>query len=265
MTSSLTSNIIVFSDFDGTLTTRDTGTVVIDACMGYNRRRELDIDILEGRRTFRDAVAEMWNAVNLEWDHAISLVKEVAMDPDFERFHAFLSERRIPLNVVSAGLTPLCNLFLGSFCNNGSIPEPPPCGLSPSDLATTCIVRSSDEPIIKVFANEIVVNMETGWEVIYRDDSEFGHDKGAAIRAIKEVREGNNKGDDNGQKRPLLIFIGDGVSDLSAARHADVVFAKSGKDLEIYCTREGIPHVSWSSLGTVVDWLETYERGAALV
>ena len=42
------------------------------------------------------------------------------------------------------------------------------------------------------------------------------------------------------QEKPQIVFIGDGVSDLSAAIEADIVFAKKGKDLETWCIRKGI-------------------------
>ncbi|KAJ3054080.1 hypothetical protein HK102_011578, partial [Quaeritorhiza haematococci] len=54
-------SIMIFSDFDGTITTEDTGTALIDRCMGYDRRRALDHAIFEGKKTFRDAVTEMWD------------------------------------------------------------------------------------------------------------------------------------------------------------------------------------------------------------
>ena len=42
-----------------------------------------------------------------------------------------------------------------------------------------------------------------------------------------------------------------GVSDLSAARETDLLFAKKGKDLVAYCERENIPFTTfedWTSI-----------------
>lgn len=39
---------------------------------------------------------------------------------------------------------------------------------------------------------------------------------------------------------PLIVFIGDGVSDLPAAREADVLFARRGLRLEEYCQENDI-------------------------
>ncbi|CRK40314.1 hypothetical protein BN1708_020694, partial [Verticillium longisporum] len=45
--------------------------------------------------------------------------------------------------------------------------------------------------------------------------------------------------------RPIMLYAGDGVSDLSAARETDLLFAKAGKDLVTYCERENVPFVTF--------------------
>lgn len=86
--------------------------------------------------------------------------------------------------------------------------------------------------------------------------SGFGHDKSQAILPYRRLPD-----------PPTVFFFGDGVSgafiqfslrsqntepdalsvDMSAARHADVLFVKqkpgADNDLAAYCTREGIQHV----------------------
>ena len=46
---------------------------------------------------------------------------------------------------------------------------------------------------------------------------------------------------------PLVVFVGDGVSDLAAAREADVLFARRGLRLEEYCRESKIPHISFDT------------------
>lgn len=54
-----------------------------------------------------------------------------------------------------------------------------------------------------------------------------------------------------------MFYAGDGVSDLSAAKETDLLFAKKGHDLVEYCVTEHIPFTifeDWNSiLGTVKD------------
>lgn len=50
--------------------------------------------------------------------------------------------------------------------------------------------------------------------------SEHGHDKSIEIRKFSSLPEG---------QRPTMFYAGDGVSDLSAAKETDLLFAKQGK------------------------------------
>ena len=50
--------------------------------------------------------------------------------------------------------------------------------------------------------------------------SEHGHDKSIEIRKYSSLPEG---------QRPTMFYAGDGVSDLSAAKETELLFAKQGK------------------------------------
>lgn len=50
---------------------------------------------------------------------------------------------------------------------------------------------------------------------------------------------------------PLIVFIGDGVSDLAAAREADVLFARRGLRLAAYCIEHQIPHVAFDTFADI--------------
>lgn len=50
--------------------------------------------------------------------------------------------------------------------------------------------------------------------------SGFGHDKSLTIRPYSELPA---------EQRPTLFYAGDGVSDLSAAKETDLLFAKKGR------------------------------------
>lgn len=49
--------------------------------------------------------------------------------------------------------------------------------------------------------------------------SHFGHDKSIEIRQYAELPDA---------ERPTMFYAGDGVSDLSAAKETDLLFAKKG-------------------------------------
>jgi 2-hydroxy-3-keto-5-methylthiopentenyl-1-phosphate phosphatase len=48
-----------------------------------------------------------------------------------------------------------------------------------------------------------------------------------------------------------MFYAGDGVSDLSAAKETDLLFAKSGKDLVTYCENEKVPFVTFNDWSTI--------------
>jgi 2-hydroxy-3-keto-5-methylthiopentenyl-1-phosphate phosphatase len=77
------------------------------------------------------------------------------------------------------------------------------------------------------------INEEGGWTILFRHpESGFGHDKSIELRKYSSLPE---------DERPTMFYAGDGVSDLSAARETDLLFAKKGHDLINYCARENVP------------------------
>jgi 2-hydroxy-3-keto-5-methylthiopentenyl-1-phosphate phosphatase len=87
------------------------------------------------------------------------------------------------------------------------------------------------------------IDEEGGWQIAYRHpESGFAHDKSVCLRQYSSLPEG---------ERPTMFYAGDGVSDLSAARETDLLFAKKGRDLVTYCARENVPFTvfdDWSSI-----------------
>jgi hypothetical protein len=63
-------------------------------------------------------------------------------------------------------------------------------------------------------------------------DVDFGHDKSRAIKPYAALPADG---------RPILVYCGDGVSDISAARETDLLFAKKGRDLVLHCLKENVP------------------------
>lgn len=60
--------------------------------------------------------------------------------------------------------------------------------------------------------------------------SELSHDKARSITDYRKFSE-----ETSSNELPLSVLIGGGVSDLTAAREADVLFARRGFRLESYC------------------------------
>ena len=218
--------LVVFSDFDGTISERDTGTHIIDQFLGQERRKILDKQVLNGQVSFREAVVEMWRSVNpslMSVDLAGDMIiNDIPLDPGFMDFYNLTIEMGFPFTCISSGLDELIERYLKHHFPKGL------------------------HPTTKVIANGLRVH-DDHWEILYLDDSDFGHDKGSHLRDWK-------------RRNPFdtLIFIGDGISDLPAAMSADIVFAKKDKDLETYCLREKIAFHSWSSFTDILHYFKEH-------
>ncbi|GAA5971273.1 hypothetical protein JCM3765_000968 [Sporobolomyces pararoseus] len=224
------SPFIVFSDFDGTITTRDSNDCATDELgFGLEKRRQLNLEILNGTKTFRDGFKEMLDSV-CENGHSFENVveylrKEIKLDPGFKVFFDYCKSQKIPVVIVSSGMVPIIRAIL------------------------TNLIGTEDASKIPIIANDVEYLNETGskWTIKYKHpESGFGHDKSRATAPYRDLKH-----------KPTLFFCGDGVSDLSAARAADLLFVKvienHTNDLQVHCDREQIPYVPFSQFEQVKD------------
>ena len=101
---------------------------------------------------------------------------------------------------------------------------------------------------IEIVANDAQINTPgTQWRPVWLHDSELGHDK---ARSITEYRAGAALTSSDGTI-PLIVFIGDGVSDLPAARQADLLFARRGLRLEEYCIEHKIAYLPFDTFADI--------------
>ena len=145
-------------------------------------------------------------------------------DPDFQTFHKFCVSNNIPFNVISAGLKPILRRVLDQF------------------------LGEDESAHIDIVANDAQINTPgTEWKPVWLHDCDLGHDK---EKSITDYRASARLESEDGTI-PLIIFIGDGVSDLPAARQADVLFARKGLRLEQYCIENKIAHIPFDSFADI--------------
>lgn len=206
---------IVFTDWDGTVTLQDSNDYMTDNLgYGYDRRRWLNGEILEGRWNFRNAFKDMLDSVHTPFPECIEyLKKNVELDPGFAEFYHWATANNIPIVVVSSGMKPIIYALLVNLVG----------------------VEAASN--IEIISNDVKINEDGSWDIVYRDESDFGHDKSRCIKPYAQLKE----------NRPTLFYCGDGVSDLSAAKETDLLFAKEGRDLITYCVREKIPYTTFDS------------------
>ncbi|KAJ6437484.1 prolyl aminopeptidase (secreted protein) [Purpureocillium lavendulum] len=232
---------IFFTDFDGTITIDDTTVFLIDNYgMGRERRMKLDQDVLDGRIHFRNAFREMMDSVALPFETCIEvLIQNIQIDPGFQDFYAWARESGVPIVVLSSGVEPIIRALLNKLLG------------SKWDIQ---IVANTIEP-----RDGESTQHKNGWKMQFRDESVHGHDKSLAIRKYSSL-----------QDSLISFYAGDGISDLSAARETDLLFAKTGKsasmmcpipfvtdinnqhaDLVHYCQKENVPFVPFSNWSNI--------------
>ncbi|KAL1984088.1 hypothetical protein VTN96DRAFT_9588 [Rasamsonia emersonii] len=220
--------IIFFTDFDGTITLKDSNDFLTDNLgYGQEKRRQGNRDVLEGRASFRDAFRDMLDSVKTPFNECIRVLQEnMKLDPYFVEFYNWAKENNVPIVVLSSGMKPIISALFETLL--GHKPDPSHLAIVSND------VESRDGKDI---------NTEGGWQIKYHDDSHFGHDKSLEIKPYAALPDG---------ERPILLYAGDGVSDLSAARETDLLFAKKGHDLVTYCEREKVPFTVFEDWSTIL-------------
>ena len=194
----------------------------------------------------RETFQEMLDSIKTPFPECIQyLCEKITLDPYFKDFYHWSKDNGVPIVVLSSGMTPIIRALLSKLVG----PE-------------------ADE--IEIICNEVVNrpgmtrDQEGGWTIQFHDESGFGHDKSRAIRPYAK-----HCADRPNEPHPTIFYAGDGVSDLSAARETDLLFAKKGRgmafssrpssgghvlnllDLVTYCEREGVPFTvfeDWRSI-----------------
>ncbi len=171
---------------------------------------ELEIQLAAGAMTLREVLAAQAAHVRVPLDEADALLaSRTRFDPSFASFVRLCEARGYELVVVSSGVQPLIDR---AFERNG--------------LAH-----------VAVLANGIDAS-ERGWQFRFRDDSDNGHDKAAAVRAARAAGK-------------YTVYIGDGPSDFEAAIAADERFAKARRGLERHLSEQAIPFISFTRFSEI--------------
>jgi len=224
---------IFFTDFDGTITLQDSNDYMTDNIgFGGDKRRQLNKDVLEEKETFRESFRQMMDSISKPFPECIDyLVQNIKLDPGFDEYFKWSLKNNIPTVVVSSGMEPVIRAILKNLVG-------------------------PDHDKLDIISNQVEarpgksIDQENGWQINFHDDSDFGHDKSLTLRPYAQLPA---------DQRPTLFYAGDGVSDLSAARETDLLFAKKGHDLITYCVKEDVPFTVFS------DWSDILEKVKEIV
>lgn len=206
----------LFSDFDGTITEQDT-LIFLTTRLGGGAPliEQIGRALRAGEMSLRAGIAAEMRSIHRPFSAAVGLLRaEVRIDPGFAPLAAWCAQQQIPLTVLSAGFRQLIDLFL----------------------------PRAEFPHLQILANEIEPDETRGWQCHFRDDTDHGHDKAAALRAAQVRGE-------------YVVFIGDGLSDRAAAEAADEVFAKHA--LADYCRARHIACHEFQTFAEILPQLQS--------
>lgn len=225
---------IVFTDWDGTVTLQDSNDFLTEN-LGFGRPRRLQVntEILNGTKSFKDGFSEMLQSIPTSFPGCIDyLLKHIQLDPGFKDFFEWCDSQGIPVVVVSSGMTPIISALLEKL-------------VGPEAMSK-----------IEIMANSVEIDEKTNkWNIVYKHpETGFGHDKSLSIRDYL-VEHGY------GENKPKLFYCGDGVSDLSAAKETNLLFAKHGHDLITYCRRENIPYTEFNDFSDIFTKVKAVVEG----
>ncbi|KAL2131877.1 hypothetical protein VTI74DRAFT_4489 [Chaetomium olivicolor] len=231
---------IFFTDFDGTITMQDSNDFMTDNLgFGPELRKQGNADVLYGRRDFRDAFRDMLDSINTPFDECIDILRRnISLDPGFKAFYEWARENNVPIVVLSGGMEPIIRALLAHMLGQ----------------------EAAD--VMQIVSNDVApregksINEAGGWQIVYHDDSGFGHDKSLEIRPYARLPA---------EERPVLFYAGDGVSDLSAAKETDLLFAKAGRDLITYCEKENVPFTTFNDFSDILATVKDIVAGKLTV
>ncbi len=205
--------ISVFSDFDGTIVKKDIGDELFKEYSVYEPYHSL---LYDGKLT----IYQYWHIVCRKINSNISFsdIREFALsaeiDSYFVRFVGYCKDNGLPLSIVSDGF----------------------------DAYIFPILEKLGLADLPVFCNKLLINRNGVYEPEFPFASESCECMCASCKRNSVL---SSVGNDE-----IIIYIGDGISDVCVAEHSDIIFAK--KKLAAYCNEKRIPHYPFSTFFDVL-------------
>jgi len=206
-------DLIIFSDFDGTIARRDVGNRLFHY-------------FSEGKS---EEVVARWKAGEIDSRECLRRESELARDTTLEEFYEFVDgfdldpgfgdlvtlcrSHDLPLYIVSDGL----DLYIRHLLDRHGLDGLP------------------------VFSNRAIIDegrLNITWPYSDQSCGQCGNCKGYHVRRLKKPAQ-------------TAIYIGDGRSDVCAVPEADIIFAKG--DLAEHCRKENIDFFVFDDFSTVTE------------
>jgi 2-hydroxy-3-keto-5-methylthiopentenyl-1-phosphate phosphatase len=211
---------IIFCDFDGTFAAKDIGNRIYTFFSGGKNKQLVD-DWKKGLLSSRDCLLKEAALVNCSLDEIYKFLDDFKLRVGAADFYNLAKKQSIPFYIVSDGL----------------------------DIYIDYLLKKHGLGEIKYFSNRgIIQNNRLQLEFIYDN---YGCRRCGCCKGARIV---DRVGRDN--LAWYVIFIGDGLSDICALPHTDLVFARG--DLLKYCREKNINTVEYENFFDIIDYLRKF-------
>lgn len=211
---------LVLCDFDGTICTVDMGNELLNRFTGEGWS-EIDRAYCAGEIGSRDAYSRVVPILKGSKSQMLEFVRESEkLDPHFPEFYAYCRKREMEVKIVSDGL----------------------------DFYIDAILRKYNLQDIEYFSNVVVFQNGNARSILFpRMSIECEKCGTCKSGVLQEYRRSYD----------LVIYIGNGYSDVCPAKKADMVFAKD--ILYETCGRNGTACVLFENFYDIRAFLERSE------
>lgn len=205
----------ILCDFDGTITTFDTNTVLFDTFGDKNYINKLRRQYYSGQIDLKTLAIHEFNHLKITEETYLNYIKnDVVLQRGFKTFYENLKKANIPIAVVSGGFIN----GIEAFFNENGIEG------------------------IPIYANRLIFNGDE-IKVKFYGEENIKENTDSKVQLYRKFKKEYDK----------VIFIGDGHTDVHVAKEADCLFAKDY--LEEYCIENDIEYLKWEDFYDINDYL----------
>lgn len=187
--------IAICCDFDGTITSMDTGKALLSN-LTKEDWQAVDKFVIDGQIGTREALIKQWGMIeHTTWEEIFTIVDTIKIDPSFHDFYNWVIQKNLKFIILSDGF----HKYINRILNDHEIK-----------------VESSD-----ILANDVDL-------IRHKLKLSFNTpkcDHGCANCKYSHVLKLKNEG-------YKIIYVGDGLSDIfPSAELADIIYARNNEDL----------------------------------
>lgn len=203
--------VVIYCDFDGTVTQDDVTDTLLTELADPNWRR-IEAEWEQGLIGSRECLARQIPLIRGGWRAIEERLPFVTLDPTFSAFGTWCRAENIPLRIVSDGI----------------------------DRVIEVLLARANIQVDAIYANHLVESPAGELSLAFPYPA-IGRVCSAGLCKCERMEGATDT--------PLRVVIGDGRSDLCLARCADWLFAKSW--LLAHCRAEGIACIPFENFNTI--------------